>query len=134
MTTTTDVQRLGASRFVSLTTYRRDGTAVATPVWVVADGQYLLVWAGQSSGKANRLRHTARITVAPSNGRGQLRGDPVPGTARLLPDAELARVERRIAGKYRIGWSALRLLARVRRVVRRGYQPSRQVGVEITLC
>jgi PPOX class probable F420-dependent enzyme len=32
-------------------TFRRDGTAVATPVWFVADGGTLLVWTGESTWK-----------------------------------------------------------------------------------
>jgi hypothetical protein len=132
--TGTDIERLGASRFVSLTTYRRDGTAVATPVWVVRDGSHLLVWTGKRTGKAKRLRHTAEVTLAPSSPRGRPRADPVPGTARLLADAELGRVQRLLAGKYRIGWPALRLLSRLLRLIQRGRPPSEQVGIEITLA
>jgi uncharacterized protein len=134
MTAAEETDRLGASRFISLTTYRRDGTAVPTPVWVVRDGSHLLVWTGKTSGKAKRLRHSARVTVTASGARGTPRGQPVSGTARFLPDAELPRVERLVAAKYRIGWPALRLLDGVLRLVRRHRQPSEQVGVEITLA
>ena len=131
MSSAEESDRLGASRFISLTTYKRDGTAVPTPVWVVKDGSHLLVWTAKTSGKAKRLRHTARVTVTASGARGAPRGRAVPGTARLLPDAELLQVERLVAEKYRIGWPALRLLDRVLRPLHR--QPGEQVGVEITL-
>jgi len=133
MSSAEESDRLGASRLISLTTYKRDGTAVPTPVWVVKDGSHLLVWTAKTSGKAKRLRHTARVTVTASGARGTPRGRAVPGTARLLPDAELSRVERLVAAKYRIGWPALRLLNRVLRLLRRHRQPNEQVGVEITL-
>jgi len=82
MSSAEECDRLGASRFISLTTYKRDGTAVPTPVWVVKDGSHLLVWTAKTSGKAKRLRHTARVTVTASSARGTPRGRAVPGTAR----------------------------------------------------
>jgi PPOX class probable F420-dependent enzyme len=51
-------ERLAAlveERYISLTTYKRDGTAVSTPVWVVTDdGRRLLVWSGAQSWKMRR--------------------------------------------------------------------------------
>ena len=51
MSSAEECDRLGASRFISLTTYKRDGTAVPTPVWVVKDGSHLLVWTAKTSGR-----------------------------------------------------------------------------------
>jgi PPOX class probable F420-dependent enzyme len=129
--TAAEVERLGASRFVSLTTYRRDGTPVSSPIWVVQDGSRLLAWTGRGTGKVKRLRHTATVTVAPSSGRGRPRGAAVSGTARLLPDDELAYIKRLMAAKYRIGWPALRTLNAVVALARPRRPPTEQVGIEI---
>jgi PPOX class probable F420-dependent enzyme len=57
---------LGDEKYMRLTTFRRDGRPVATPVWVVKlDGDRIGFWTSSGSGKAKRLAHTARVTVAP---------------------------------------------------------------------
>jgi len=78
---------LSDETYVSLTTYRRSGAAVPTPVWAVpvSDGR-LGVWTASESGKVKRLRHDPRVTVSPCNARGQVRAGttPVAGTAELV--------------------------------------------------
>jgi uncharacterized protein len=82
------VTPLPRSEYVSLTTFRRTGVPVATPVWAAPDGDSLVVWTRADSGKVKRLRHTSRVTVAPSDIRGTIQGPAVDGTAELLPAAE----------------------------------------------
>jgi len=51
-------------KYISVTTYRRDGTDVATPVWFVQDGDRLLIRTGVDSGKAKRIRRNPAVLVA----------------------------------------------------------------------
>jgi PPOX class probable F420-dependent enzyme len=96
-----DTSRLGAERYVSLATFRRDGRAVETPVWVVAREGRLYVFTEAGSWKVKRLRNDARVRVAPCNVRGALRGQPVPGRGRVLDDRDAeAAVYRAFARKY----------------------------------
>jgi uncharacterized protein len=89
-------------KYLSLTSFRRDGTGVASPVWFVeADGR-VLVETDAGSYKVRRIRRDPRVTVAPCTATGRLRGTPVPAWAELLPDAEVARVEPMMARKYRV--------------------------------
>jgi PPOX class probable F420-dependent enzyme len=83
-----DVGTLAKSKYISLTTFRRDGTPVATPVWVAQQGDELVVYTARSSGKAKRLRNSGRVLVAPCDMRGRVTGDAVEGTARLQDEAE----------------------------------------------
>jgi len=53
-----DLEQLSTEEFLLLTTFRRSGEAVGTPVWVVRDGSHLLVTTGQQTGKVKRIRHT----------------------------------------------------------------------------
>jgi PPOX class probable F420-dependent enzyme len=85
-----DVGTLAKSKYISLTTFRRDGTPVATPVWVAQQGDGLVVYTAKSSGKAKRLRNSSRVLVAPCDMRGRVTGDIVEGTARLQDEAETA--------------------------------------------
>ena len=62
-----------------LTTFRRDGTPVSTPVWVVAlDGGDVGFWTSSGSGKAKRLGHTGRVILQPSDARGKVKGGSTP--------------------------------------------------------
>ncbi|MEU1286982.1 PPOX class F420-dependent oxidoreductase [Kitasatospora sp. NPDC005856] len=82
------VERLAASRYVLLTTFRRDGRAVPTPVWVMGDGDCLAVWSAADAGKVKRIRNSGRVTVAPCNWRGVPKGESVPGVAELPADRD----------------------------------------------
>jgi uncharacterized protein len=120
---------LGDHEYVSLTTRRRSGTLVATPVWAAWDGAELLVWTRSDSGKVKRLRNDPRVTVTPCDVRGRVDdGAPtVSGTARLLEDLEgLKRVRHALARKY--GWK-FRLVESGGRLVRLGKRPHTGIAV-----
>ena len=85
---------LEGSKTATLTTFRRGGEAVGTPLSIaVAGGRAYFVTAGDS-GKASRLAHTSRVTLAPCTIAGKVTGEAVDGTARRL-----GREERSTAAK-----------------------------------
>jgi hypothetical protein len=118
---------LAASRYVLLTTYRRDGTAVATPVWIVRYGADLAVWSAGGAGKVKRIQRTSRVTVATCNIRGHRPGPAQPGRAELLDPAGAAAVRRLIARKYAITGRLTLLSSRLQGGL------ERSVGIKITL-
>ncbi len=73
-------------RYISLSTFRRNGAEVATPVWFAASGARLYVFTMGDSGKVKRLRHTAKARVAPSDSRGRVQGAARAATARLITE------------------------------------------------
>jgi uncharacterized protein len=89
-------------KYLSLTSFKRDGTAVATPVWFVIENGRLLIHTGPQSFKAKRIRRNPEVVVAPCTGSGRLRGAPVLATAEFLPQSEMDRVGRLLARKYRL--------------------------------
>lgn len=91
-------------RAVMLTTYRRDGRPVATPVGYGIDGPTLYVMTDPASGKVKRLRRTPRVQVAASTLRGAVRGPEVAGTARLLTGPEAEHGRRQITATNRLAW------------------------------
>lgn len=99
-----DGDRLAAlttQRHISLTTFRPDGTTASTPVWVVSDdGRRLLVWSGAETWKVRRIRRDPRVRVAPSDARGNVRGETVEGTARLLGSEAGELVQPLLRAKY----------------------------------
>ncbi|RZU72644.1 hypothetical protein EV384_1016 [Micromonospora kangleipakensis] len=123
----TDLDRLAAEKYVLLTTFRKDGRAVSTPVWAVRDGDALAVWTASDSGKVKRIRHDGRVTVAPCDVRGNPRGEAVPGHATICDLAGTRRVRDLVKGKYRL----LGRLGLLGSRLRRGERGS--VGLRITL-
>jgi PPOX class probable F420-dependent enzyme len=95
-----ELHTLGASKYLSLTTYRNDGSAVATPVWVVRHGDALHVITQRNSGKVKRIRNNSSVLVAPCDARGGLRGDAAPGHAQLLDEVSSADVAQHIKARY----------------------------------
>ena len=108
------LERLAAGRYLSLTTFRRDGTPVSTPVWLARDGERLVVVTESASGKAKRLRHTSRVELAPCTARGVETGPRVRGEARLADEAGTARVRAAIATRYGWQFRLFDLLGRLR--------------------
>ncbi|WP_324277274.1 PPOX class F420-dependent oxidoreductase [Blastococcus brunescens] len=110
---------LPRSEYVSLTTYRRTGVPVATPVWAAPDGDSLVVWTRADSGKVKRLRHTSRVTVAPCDVRGRAQGPPVEAEAGFVPPSEhpgaLSALRRSYGLKFTVGNATSRLWHRLLR-------------------
>ncbi len=71
-----------------LTTYRRDGMPVSTPVTIAAVGDSLVFRTYHTAGKVKRLRRDPNVVALPSTFRGRARGDPVAGCARPLAGEE----------------------------------------------
>ena len=75
-------------KYLRVTSYRRDGTPVATPVWFVQDGAQLLAETGASSYKVRRIRANPAISVVACSASGRPQyGHAVTGEIfRLLVD------------------------------------------------
>ena len=79
---------LAEKRFILLTTYRRSGEAVSTPVWVGREGEALVVLTPARSGKVKRLRRDPRVQVQPCGRFGKVPegAEPIAGTAEVRED------------------------------------------------
>jgi uncharacterized protein len=114
---------LGAQRFVSLTTFKRNGEGVPTPMWIGRDGADLFVWTPADSWKVKRVRDNPRVLLAPSSRFGNVRDGvpPVEGTAQVVTDpATVERLSGEIRRKYGLGY---RLVTLVETIATRGRKP-----------
>jgi uncharacterized protein len=93
---------LAKNRNVVVTTYKRDGSAVATAVNVVVIGDHAYFRTWSTAGKAKRLRRNSRVDIAPSTARGKPTGPAISATARLLEPNEVPAVRQALAKKYPI--------------------------------
>jgi len=114
------LSELDRHRYMSLSTFRRSGTEVATPVWFATVGGRLYVFTASDSGKVKRLRHASRARVAPSDARGRVQGAWRDATARFVTESSaIERAHAALRTKY--GWRMWladllsRLTGRVRR-------------------
>ncbi|MFF5981971.1 PPOX class F420-dependent oxidoreductase [Streptomyces olindensis] len=111
----TALDRLAAGKYLLITSYRGNGTPVATPVWVVRDGDALGVWTPADSWKVKRIRNRPDVLVGPCDLRGNPTGDQVPATAGICDPATTARYRKLIARKYGLTGRLTLLGSRLRR-------------------
>ena len=110
---------LPTSTYVSLTTFRRTGVPVSTPVWAAPVADTLVVWTRTDSGKVKRLRHTPRVTVQPCDFRGRTEGPVVDGVAEFVARTEwpgaLAALRRVYGVRFQLGYVTSRVVQRLSR-------------------
>ncbi|MBW4720054.1 PPOX class F420-dependent oxidoreductase [Saccharothrix obliqua] len=116
---------LGDDKYLLLTTFRKSGVPVPTPVWAVRRGTSVYVWSAAQAGKVKRIRNNPAVTVAPCDVRGNPTGPPTSARATVLDDRGSAEVRALIAREYGLV-GRLTLLGSALRRGRRG-----TVGIEI---
>ena len=128
--TAADFVTLRGKQYINLTTFRKNGTPVVTPVWFAEEGDRLYVMTEAETGKVKRVRNNDQVLVALSSARGKALGPTMPGTARLLPDSQATRVETMLNRKYGLIKRGFELLMVVAGLFRRG-NPASRVYLEI---
>ncbi|MGB8945838.1 MAG: PPOX class F420-dependent oxidoreductase [Streptomyces sp.] len=91
---------LGAGKYLLVSSYRKNGTAVPTPVWVVEDGDALGIWTVTDSWKVKRIRNRADVLIGPCDLRGNPTGEQVPATAEICDPEVTAHYRTLIVRKY----------------------------------
>jgi len=109
------LERLGAGKYLLVTSYRKNGTPVATPVWVVRDGDTLGVWTVTDSWKVKRIRNRADVLVGSCDVRGSPTGEQIPATAEICDQDVTEHYRRLIVRKYGINGRLVLLGSRLRR-------------------
>ncbi len=94
---------MGATPYTLVTTFRCDGTPVATPVWAAQRDGRLYVRAERQCGKVTRLRRDPCALVAPCTSRGAPLGPPTPATGRELRPQDEPVAEEALARRYGLG-------------------------------
>ncbi|MEV4278616.1 PPOX class F420-dependent oxidoreductase [Actinoplanes xinjiangensis] len=117
------------SKQISLTTYRKDGTPVSTPVWHVVQGDTLTTVSAADAWKVKRIRRNPQVEVVACDIRGKVAAGarPVRGIATLLPPSETEAARRLMERRY----TSARIGGRLARLLRLKRPPG--VGIVITL-
>jgi PPOX class probable F420-dependent enzyme len=106
-------------KYISLTTFRRDGRAVATPVWFALDGDRLVVYTDGTTGKVKRIRNNPEVTVAACTASGKVKGPAIPATATILPPGAGAQADRLLSQRYPVAKPIIGVFNRLSGLVRR---------------
>ena len=101
---------LGDEQYLSLTTFRKSDERVSTPMWVARDGDALIMFTPEESGKVKRLRNSPRVELRPCGRLGRVKDgvEPVAGVAEVLTDEDsLKRATGMIRRKYGLAYSVI---------------------------
>jgi uncharacterized protein len=126
---------IARQKYVSFTTFRRDGTPVATPVWIarLADGRVGFT-TDPDVGKVKRLRNNPAVTLQACTVRGQVDPDAevVTGRGEVVTGDRYDEVWRAVRGKYRLIANGMHVWATLKAVVRRP-AAAKSTAIVITL-
>jgi len=127
---------LADEKYVLLTTFRKNGKAVSTPVWIIPleDGT-MGFYTSSGSGKAKRLAHTSRVTVQPCNSRGKVTDgtESTDATATTVTGSDLDEIRTKINDKYGFATKITKLLGTIGGIVKRNRIPYGDLGVVISI-
>ena len=113
---------LDTAKYVSFVTYKKDGTPIATPVWVVPfEGGYAFT-TDPDAYKVKRLRNDARATMTVCDMRGKIAPGAIvySGAALVLDEADTQRVDALIRKKYSIGYRMIGVMSVLKKIAGKG--------------
>lgn len=108
---------ISEEKYIALTTYRKSGEGVTTPVWVnaVSDGR-IGFWTSMGSGKTKRMKNNAQVTVQASDARGRAKkgSTPIAGIAEMVQSGPLFdEVQAKGKEKYGFMVNITKLIGRI---------------------
>jgi uncharacterized protein len=92
---------LRRTKTILLTTFKRDGSPVPTPVSIAFDGDRAFFRTWETAHKVRRLRNNPKVEVAPSTLRGEPTGPAIPAKAALLEGSEARAAAKALAHSHR---------------------------------
>lgn len=87
-------------KYISLTTFRKSGVGIPTPVWFGESNEKLYVMTRGTMGKTKRIRNNPKVKVAPCTIRGKVTGPEFNAVARILPTQDGPAARNAINRKY----------------------------------
>ena len=105
-------ERLEGQSYINLTTFRKSGAPVSTPLWFALHEGRLYATTEPDSGKMKRIRNNPSVLLAPCNAWGKEKGPRVEGLARSVEDEPTPEAEAALYQKYRLGLGLFNLFGR----------------------
>jgi PPOX class probable F420-dependent enzyme len=129
-----DLKALFPGRYLSLTSFKRDGTGVATPLWFVCEGRRLFALTDLHSAKVGRIRRNPRVLIASCRASGKLRSEPLAARAEVLTaTSDLERVQELLIDRYKLSYRLVMLIYRLGRRLRGQHSVADGAALAITV-
>ena len=100
---------------MNITTYKKDGSGVATPVWFVDHDGKIFMMTDAASWKIKRIKNNSNVLLAPSTYSGEETGERVAGVAKLLDQETGEDARRYLVKKYKLQFHFFYLMGRLRK-------------------
>ena len=115
------ITQFAGEKYLNVETFRKNGTAVATPVWFAEDLGILYIYSLANAGKVKRIRNNPRVRVITCDMRGKPKGEWVEARARILDAAASEHAHKLLDKKYglikKVGSLYSRLMKRERATI-----------------
>jgi PPOX class probable F420-dependent enzyme len=98
----TSLQTLRSTKTILLTSFKRDGTPVATPVSIAFDGDRAFFRSYDKAWKTKRIRNNGNVEAAPATLRGKPTGPIVQAEAVLLSGDQAEVAAKALARRHRV--------------------------------
>jgi uncharacterized protein len=125
---------LNSARYVAFVSYKKDGTPVSTPVWIVPFENGFAFTTEPNSYKVRRIRNNSRVTLTRCDMRGKIADGArsFVGTAEVLDEHDARSVEALVAKKYWIGVRLLGVLSLWKKISGKG-STAGDAAIKVTL-
>ena len=90
-------------KYINLSTQKKDGSLVNTPVWFAQDGEKndFYIFSAGEAGKVKRIRNFSSVKVAICDFKGNLQGEWISAQAELIDEEDSKmRAYRQLHKKY----------------------------------
>ena len=99
-------------KYIALETYKKDGSAVKTPVWFVLQNDLVHVVTREKTGKVKRLKNNQAVRIATCTIKGNVTGAWYSGTASRLASDKTVHIIKLRDEKYGFMSRIVRLASR----------------------
>ena len=111
-----NLKQFEKQQYINIETFRKNGQGVKTPVWFAQDGNALVIWTQDDSGKAKRIRNNEKVRVAPSTDSGEPVGEWVEAQARVDESGEAVSYTAKLfKQKYGFMFNVFAMLGKLRK-------------------
>lgn len=112
-------------KFLALESYRRDASAISTPMWFVERDGRICLRTNAAAAKVKRIRENSDVRLAPCTVTGKVVGEWRRGRALLMSPEEAARFNPDLRRRYGLFKLMIDILNRSRGIT--------VVGIEVAL-
>ena len=102
-------------KYLRLTSFRKDGTGVPTPVWFAYSTGKLYFFTTTKTWKVKRIQNNPKVEICPCSYKGKVEGKSFEATARILEGSEAQKAKSYLQAKYGFMYTLIRFGSWIKR-------------------